>query len=446
MRKLIVVFILISSVVHSQSYTFNPYSSRGIGELDPSYQGAFGGLGHVTSVFSDSTQLNFYNSSSYSFLGKGQPIFSIGLTARSVQLQEGSVNSSKTLLGINNFSLGMSFGKRFGFAFGIRPYSSTGYDSKWYASENNTKDTVYYNASGNGSVNQSFIGASAFLINQNGHTLSIGGQFNYLFGQLFNKRSNTLNDAFNGGLLLNSLKINGINFDAGITYKYEISKKHLVTLASNYTFSTNLKYERSEVTAISTDITDQLQYDTLTSDLTLGNLKNPSVFTAGFKYDFFNFNNANTTSNRVYHLQLLGDVKITHWSSTVNSFSLSGLNVANVVSFHAGAQFTPHYDVLDRSKTVSFISKVKYRVGGFYSSTPWVNTTSNVYANYAVTFGLGIPILAQRSLSSLNISYVLGTRTNNSSNELVERYGAFQVGVVICPSFYDRWFKKGKID
>jgi hypothetical protein len=122
------------------------------------------------------------------------------------------------------------------------------------------------------------------------------------------------------------------------------------------------------------------------------------------------------------------------------------LNAANVVSFHAGAQFTPHYDVLDRSKTVSFISKVKYRVGGFYSSTPWVSTTSNVYANYAVTFGLGIPVLAQRSLSSLNISYVLGTRTNNSSNELVERYGAFQVGVVICPSFYDRWFKKGKID
>ena len=446
MRKLIAVFILISSVVHSQSYTFNPYSSRGVGELDPSYHGAFGGLGQVTSVFSDSTQLNFYNASSYSFLGKGQPIFSIGLSARSVQLEEADFKSAKTLLGINNFSLGMSFGKRFGFAFGIRPYSSTGYESKWFASESSTKDTVYYTASGNGSVNQSFIGVSSFLLNKNGHTLSVGGQFNYLFGQLFNMRSNTLNNAFNGGLLLNSLKVNGVNFDAGITYKYEISKKHIVTLASNYTFSTRLKYERSEVTAIATDVTDQLQYDTLTSDFTSGNFYNPSIFTAGFKYDFFNFNNVNTTSNRVYHIQLLADVKITQWNSTVTSLPSSGLNPSNVVSFHTGVQFTPHYDVLDRSKTVSFISKIKYRVGGFYSSTPWVSNNSKIYTNYALTFGLGIPVLAQRSLSSLNISYVLGTRTTSSSSELVERYGTFQFGVVICPSFYDRWFKKGKID
>ena len=446
MRKLITIFILISSVVHSQSYTFNPYSSRGIGELDPSYQGAFGGLGNVTSVFSDSTQLNFYNSSSYSFLGKGQPIFSIGLTTRSVQLQEGNVSSSKTLLGINNFSLGMSFGKRFGFAFGIRPYSSTGYDSKWYAAENNTKDTVYYTASGNGSINQSFIGASAFLVNQNGHTLSVGAQFNYLFGQLFNKRSNTLNDAYNGGLLLNSLKVNGVNFDAAITYRYEISKKHFVTFASNYNFSTRLQYESNVVTAIATDVTDQLQFDTLTNETSTGILKSPSAFTFGFKYDFFNFNNVKNTSNRVYHLQLLGDVKITNWNSTIVSLPSSSLNTANIFSLNAGVQFTPHYDVLDRSKTVSFISKIKYRFGGFYSSTPWISNTSKGYNNYALTFGLGIPVLAQRSLSSLNISYVLGTKTTSSLNDLNERYGAFQIGIVICPSFYDRWFKKGKID
>jgi hypothetical protein len=446
MRKLITVFIFISSLAHSQSYTFNPYSSRGFGELDPSFHGAFGGLGQATSVFTDSTQLNFYNSSSYSFLGKGQPIFSIGLTARSIQLYEGNVNSAKTVLGINNFSLGMSFGKRYGFAVGIRPYSSTGYESKWFASELNTKDTVYYTATGNGSVNQSFIGASAFLINKNGHTLSIGGQFNYLFGQLFNKRSNTLNDAFNGGLLLNSLKVNGVNFDAGLTYKYEVSKKHIFTFASNYTFSTRLNYEKSEVTAISTDVTDQNQYDTLTSTLSLGSFYNPSILSAGFKYDFFNINNATTTSNRVYHLQLLADVKISQWSSTFTSLPSSGLNAKDVLSFHTGAQFTPHYDVLDRSKTISFISKVKYRVGGFYASTPWLSNSANVYSNYAVTFGLGVPILAQRSLSSLNVSYVLGSRKTSNSNELKERYDAFQLGVVICPSFYDRWFKKGKID
>lgn len=446
MRKLIAVFILISSVVHSQSYTFNPYSSKGIGELDPSYHAAFSGLGHVTSVFSDSTQLNFYNASSYSFLGKGQPIFSIGVTAKNVQLQEVNTVSSKTLLGINNFSLGMSFGKRFGVAFGIRPYSSTGYDFKWYASTANTKDTVFYTSSGNGSINQSFIGASAFLVNRNGHILSVGGQFNYLFGQLFNTRSNTLNDAYNGGLLLNSLKVKGLNFDASITYRYEISKKHFVTFASNYNLSTPLQYESSVVTAISSDVTDQLQFDTLTSQLSTGSVKNPGVLTVGFKYDFFNFNNVKNTSNRVYHLQLLGDLKITQWNSTITDFSSNGIKSSNVVSFHAGVQFTPHYDVLDRSKTISLISKIKYRIGGLYASTPWISNLGNVYANYALTFGLGIPVLAQRSLSSLNISYVLGTRRTSATNELFERYGSFQLGVVICPSFYDRWFKKGKID
>jgi len=53
--------------------------------------------------------------------------------------------------------------------------------------------------------------------------------------------------------------------------------------------------------------------------------------------------------------------------------------------------------------------------------------------------------LIQQSLSSVNFSFQMGERTNESSS-LNEKYGGIQVGLIFCPSSFDRWFRKRKLD
>jgi hypothetical protein len=62
------------------------------------------------------------------------------------------------------------------------------------------------------------------------------------------------------------------------------------------------------------------------------------------------------------------------------------------------------------------------------------------------TFGIGVPILAQMSLSSLNFSFILGQNANESSNSLKENYLGFRFGMVFSPSAFEKWFRKRKLD
>jgi hypothetical protein len=61
------------------------------------------------------------------------------------------------------------------------------------------------------------------------------------------------------------------------------------------------------------------------------------------------------------------------------------------------------------------------------------------------TFGLGLPIIVQRSLSSLNIAFGLINRSTLNLS-LKETLLQCSVGVSISPAVYERWFKQTKID
>jgi hypothetical protein len=63
-----------------------------------------------------------------------------------------------------------------------------------------------------------------------------------------------------------------------------------------------------------------------------------------------------------------------------------------------------------------------------------------------MTFGLGIPILAQQSLSSLNIAFQLGQRGINEASSLKESYLGINFGLIVSPSSFDKWFRKRKLD
>ena len=125
-----------------------------------------------------------------------------------------------------------------------------------------------------------------------------------------------------------------------------------------------------------------------------------------------------------------------------NSSFISGGDSSSQQGWSAGIQFNPEKELFENLSVLKFGEKLSYRLGVFTAE----NTFSDQkIADFGTTFGIGIPILIQQSLSSVNLSFQLGKRSNESGS-LEETYGGMQVGLVFCPSSFDRWFRKRKLD
>jgi hypothetical protein len=111
-----------------------------------------------------------------------------------------------------------------------------------------------------------------------------------------------------------------------------------------------------------------------------------------------------------------------------------------------GLQFKPETNLYENISTLKFLEKISYRIGAYSFQLPYSSTSGNQYVEKALTIGFGLPILAQQGLSSLNLSISLGNRGVNQSGYTSEEFLAFNFGLVISPSSFDRWFRKRKLD
>jgi hypothetical protein len=88
---------------------------------------------------------------------------------------------------------------------------------------------------------------------------------------------------------------------------------------------------------------------------------------------------------------------------------------------------------------------MRYRVGYYNFSLPYTDNGLSA-SEFGTTFGLGLPIVAQQALSSINLGVTYGKRVNADASGLNESFVGINFGVIISPSFYDRWFRKRKLD
>jgi hypothetical protein len=440
--KILLISLALSPLLlNGQTNTNNPYSSRGIGEINPLTHSIFGALGNVSTALIDSAQLNPENPSSYSFLGKGQPIFSIGLASTFSKFQESTTTSSSHFLSINYLTLGMAVNKRFGICFGLKPYASTGYQLQ--NKQISGKDTLNYTYTGSGGFSNAYFGLAFKLITHHRHHLSLGSNLGYIFGTNSNEITTTMSTSILGGIRDRSLQIKALNLDFGASYLYRIASDHDLVLGMTYTPSQSFSsiYNNTLIYALNTN--NILGNDTLQNISLKGNLKTSSTLTFGFKYDFTKKNKEINNSNKSPQLQLSADIKLTDWNTYSNSFTNETFK--NTIQYGLGFQFAPHFDFLDRSKDINLIHRMKYRIGGVYQTLPWSDQQIQL-TNKALTFGLGIPIINQFSSSSINLSCLYGQRWNGLETSLKENYFSFNFGVNITPASYERWFKKNKID
>jgi hypothetical protein len=87
---------------------------------------------------------------------------------------------------------------------------------------------------------------------------------------------------------------------------------------------------------------------------------------------------------------------------------------------------------------------MKYRIGAYQFTLPYVTLGEQV-TDFGTTFGFGIPVIVQNSLSSINLGVTIGSRGVTNSQAFKEKYYGINIGVSIAPG-NDKWFIKRKLN
>lgn len=441
------MFGIVSSAV-AQKYTSSPFSSSGIGEFGNMDNATFNGVGNAHIGFIDSTTLNYFNPSSYSSLGFGQPLFSMGVSARYSDYFDANSSHLGKIYGLNHFAFSLPAFKFMGFAAGIKPFTRTGYE--FYQKELVGTDSMKYVYSGNGGSHHAFFGISARILSLEKHKLSVGSNLGYLFGSNENVRKaySITNTNLSGGIGSNGYQMKSFHMEFGANYELNFLKSNKLILAAVYTPEQQLNALRNETVYYSLNVNNPTLYQIITQIKDdEGYIVLPSSLGFGFSYSFRPKITEKFNKSRVYQLNIYGDYQMSNWVNYKTSFSTEQVQgiYANTTRISGGLQFAPHYDYLDRAMTIGFMSRIRYRAGFQYATLPIIDQGVQ-QKDFGITFGFGIPIATQRSSSSINISITGGKRGNGLTTAINENYLGVNFGVILAPGLYDRWFRKYKID
>jgi len=415
-KNLVKIFVLIfTNIALSQSGTNSPYSYTGLGEVN--FRGNqinrfMGGL----EVYNDSIHANLSNPSSYAKLLL--TTYSIGLNYRNNQLSD--TNDSKSLISSGLDYIGIAIPtKKFGFGFGIIPFTSVGY--KLSQIDDSSSSDILNRYEGEGGVNKVFFSLGLYLLKN----LSFGVTINYDFGKLKYQTSKFLDDVFLGTVLINQSSISGLDIKLATNYEIPVNSKIDLHMMISYVpqGSLNSNNKRQLITSALSDpsnIGEIVEIDLAETGLDFTEIQLPSSTGVGFGL------------GRKSKWFAGGQYIMTKSSNFKNSF-----NTLPNVSYKDGSQFSiGGFYIPDYSSITSYWKRVVLRMGfrheitGIFKNNFGINETG-------INFGAGLPL---PGYSNINIGFEYGSRGTKNSNILKEKFWTVRIGF----SLNDRWFIKRK--
>lgn len=443
-HTLSLLFIAFFIGVYGQSTTKDPVSYFGIGEQANGNNSIYNALGKNNFNFFDSTQLNIYNPASYNTMSNGNTLFSLDINNRLSRYQQGSTTEYNSALMLEHYAMGFKMKKRMGMAFGLRPFSSRGYS---FSEQIYTgTDYLKYTYSGNGGIHNLFLGFSYGIIHKKNTKLALGTNLSYLFGNVSNERKSLLVDASTtqGGLSRDLYRMTAFHYEIGTYFRQQLTPKQQILLSGvvEPTQKYNTTYRQEFYTA--SNIESPSTYDTLTYTETSGKINIDLSYKLGLNYQIClpNWQRKSRSLHPGFNIMASYTKAgaISHNFSSVGAWPL----VSNS-KISLGVQFNPELKIFENISNLKTLEKWSYRVGAFQQTLPYV-INDKQFVDRGVTFGLGIPLLAQQSLSSLNFAFTLGERGNNDPAKMKESYIGINFGLILSPSAFDKWFRKRKLD
>ncbi|SFR39215.1 hypothetical protein SAMN04490243_1494 [Robiginitalea myxolifaciens] len=408
----------------AQDGTVSPYSSLGVGDLRQVRtveNQSMGGLG----IYTDSIHLHLNNPAA---LGKlGATVYTAGISHQELRLETFDDAQNSSVSNLNYLAIAFPIKlQRAGVAFGIKPYSSVGYNLEQFSS-NAEGGEIVRSFTGTGGINQAFL-SLGFAITPELH---IGATGNFNFGRVTYRRIQIEEGVVFGTLDERISEINGFDFNYALTYQPQITDKHTLFLSARAATQRNLvstNEQRIETFVPSNGNTiESINVNLDEEFLRFTEIKVPTTYSlgAGIGEDKHWFVGAE------YSLQQFSDFQ--------NVF-LQGDNVTfeDASSIAIGGYFIPNFQSLD-----SYFSRIVYRAGFRLDNTGYI-VNDKPLEDFGITFGLGVPLGGDISslFSNLNLGFELGRRGTTMNSLVRESYFKVNLGL----SFNSRWFQKRRIN
>ncbi|NNE32802.1 MAG: hypothetical protein HKN40_10580 [Winogradskyella sp.] len=434
-RFIVICIAIISYSTFAQQGTSSPYSFYGIGSLK--FKGtvenrSMGGL----SIFMDSIHVNLRNPASYAgknvlsapFRGESRPVkFTAAGTVSSLSLKSNTSEAQGNSSSFDYLALSVPIGK-FGFGFGLLPYTSVGYKLEDYNDDGDLENRYR----GDGGVNKVFAG----LGYQISESLSAGVDFSYNFGNIRNTAI-AVEYTSEGELVQyqtrenNRSDLSGLNVNFGLSYKSMISEN--LELSAGFTYAPESKLssenERSYSTVTINSVNENaVVYNTIEDDLESRNLKNTKLvlparlsFGAGlgkpkswFVGTEYTFQNTSNFSNPIF-------------SNSITTFE-------NASQIAVGGFYIPDYSAFS-----GYFKRVVYRAGFNFADTGLVIKNESI-KEFGISFGLGLPVGNRSLFSNANLGFEFGQRGTTNQNLIKENFVNFNLSL----SLNARWFEDRK--
>ncbi|MEN9699419.1 MAG: hypothetical protein RLZZ301_617 [Bacteroidota bacterium] len=445
MNKLLIFISVLAlrGLVLAQSITAEPASFYGLGEMSAKGHGVFDALGkNCINVF-DSTLVNTYNPASYNRLSKGSTLYSVTLQSRQSWYSNGAQTQFYATPMVEQFTLGFKIKRNMGMAFGLRPFSSRGY----HISEKvfTGLDSIQYNYTGKGAIQDLFLGYSFGILERKNTKWAVGANASYLFGSLYNERKSQLLHGASaaGGIERNALVMKSFYTEFGTYFQQQLGKNQNLRLAAVYQPNLGLSAAYSHELFSSATIGTPSTYDTLVNTAAQLHARMQSSLQLGLAYTQFLPTYKRQTRELHPVLKFYGSYSqygaLTQDSALVFAFNQSAYSRISV-----GVQFQSERNVLENIATLKGFEKLSYRLGYYQQTLPYMSN-GHQYAEQGITFGFGLPLLAQQSLSNINFGFTFGKRSVDQIN-WSENFIGFRASLIMAPSNFDKWFRKRQLD
>jgi len=416
--SLILLFVLSTSFVVSQTNTGSPYSLNELGDINFLGNVSNLSMGGIDSAI-DSIEFNINNPSSLAKLKTTN--YLIGTFYKSTGISNVNSTDNINTANINYIAVGIPT-KIFGFGFGVLPYSSVGFNLQ-STEEYNTANSINSRLFGaEGNINRAFVSIGLPLLKY----LSLGASANYNFGK-FNYEKFNLIENVNYGIFANSSsEISGFTYN--FSSNLSIPLKNDFTLNLVYSFYPEGNLDSYNIESLYTSNSSSISLESLGDfvdiDLNSRGLENTklpvpkkSVYSLGLEKKnswFLGFQYESKLSSNFENVFL--DIQNVSYRDS-NSLSIGG------------------YIIPDSSSLISYWKRVKYSIG-IKNEKKSIIVNNLPVNHFSLNLGLGLPIAG---LSKANLGLEIGKVGDNDSL-VKENYLALRLGL----SLNDVWFIKRK--
>ena len=392
--SLILLFVLSTSFVVSQTNTGSPYSLNELGEINFLGNVSNLSMGGIDSAI-DSIEFNINNPSSLAKLKTTN--YLIGTFYKSTGISNVNSTDNINTANINYIAVGIPT-KIFGFGFGVLPYSSVGFNLQ-STEEYNTANSINSRLFGaEGNINRAFVSIGLPLLKY----LSLGASANYNFGK-FNYEKFNLIENVNYGIFSNSSsEISGFTYN--FSSNLSIPLKNDFTLNLVYSFYPEGDLDSYNIESLYTSNTSSITLESLGDfvdvDLNSRGLENTklpvpkkSIYSLGLEKKnswFIGFQYESKLSSNFENV-FLDTQNVSYRDS--NSLSIGG------------------YIIPDSSSLISYWKIVKYRIG-IKNEKKSIIVNNLPINHFSLNLGLGLPIAG---LSKANLGLEIGKVGDNNS-------------------------------